>query len=283
MGLAAAPAILRALPQHAHAPAEIGGPVGSHRLRDLRAVQHVDALDRRGAEHFHGKPHRHRAGPDDVAHQRLAHEPFLGGTKLRVVGEAHHRRIEGAGEVKAQPRAGRAVVPPAAQRREQRIARELRHQVAGQAADRPERRGTGPRGAGPPLVIVAVAHHADAIALVERVMQQPLERAPGGMHLDGTLEPAVVRELDVRIAPADMGDDHGVLVLRARRTDLSRCSNRHWPHPARPPGCAMSGRFGGLRGGRRCCGRRPCRCCPTIRIPARTRSGRVRRTPQSAG
>ena len=38
------------------------------------------ALDRRGADRFHREPHRHGAGPDDVAHQCLAHEHLPRGT-----------------------------------------------------------------------------------------------------------------------------------------------------------------------------------------------------------
>src|SRR5215467_708901 len=76
-GLAAAAAILRALPGHAHAAAEIGGREGTRRLHHVGAVQHIEALDRRGADDLGGKPHRHRAGPDDVAHHRLAHLEFF--------------------------------------------------------------------------------------------------------------------------------------------------------------------------------------------------------------
>ena len=61
------------------------------------------------------------------------------------------------------------------------------------------------------LVVVAVADDADAIALLERVVQQPLERAPGRMHLHGALEPPVMGVVEIGVAPADMRDDHGVL------------------------------------------------------------------------
>ena len=56
----------------------------------------------------------------------------------------------------------------------------------------PKVEAPGPGGARASLVIVAVADDADAIALLERVVQQPLERAPGRMHLDGALEPPVM-------------------------------------------------------------------------------------------
>ena len=119
--------------------------------------------------------------------------------------------VERAVQVEEQPRAGGAVVAPLAQRLEQRVARELRHEVAGEAADRAEGRGARPGGAGASLVVVAVADDADAVALLERVVQQPLERAPGRVHLDGALEPAVMGIFQIGIAPADMGDDHGIL------------------------------------------------------------------------
>ena len=119
--------------------------------------------------------------------------------------------VERAAQIEEQPRAGRAVVPPLAQRLEQRIARELRHEVAGETADGAEGRGAGAGGAGATLVIVAVADDPDAVALLERVVQQPLERAPGRMHLDGAFEPSVMGVFEVGVAPADMGDDHGVL------------------------------------------------------------------------
>src|SRR4051812_33701498 len=45
-------------------------------------------------------------------------------------------------------------------------------------------------------------------------MQQPLERTPGRMHLDGAFEPAVVRILHIRVTPADMRDDDRVLAFQ---------------------------------------------------------------------
>ncbi len=60
-------------------------------------------------------------------------------------------------------------------------------------------------------MIVAVAHDADAKALLESVVQQPLERSPGGVHFHGALQPAVVRHRDVGVASADMRDHDGVL------------------------------------------------------------------------
>ena len=41
------------------------------------------------------------------------------------------------------------------------------------------------------------------------------------MHLDGALEPPVMRELDIGIAAADMGDDDGVLGLRLSAANRS--------------------------------------------------------------
>ena len=61
-------------------------------------------------------------------------------------------------------------------------------------------------------MIVAVAHHAHAKAFVERVVQQPFERAPGRVDLDRALDTGVMRVFDVGVASADMGDDPAVLV-----------------------------------------------------------------------
>ena len=54
---------------------------------------------------------------------------------------------------------------------EQRVARQLRHEVASEPADCAEARCSRARRAGPALVVVAVADHADPIALVECVVQ----------------------------------------------------------------------------------------------------------------
>src|SRR5215831_5710010 len=98
-GLAAAAAILRALPGHAHAAAEIGGREGTRRLHHVGAVQHIEALDRRGADDLGGKPHRHRAGPDDVAHHRLAHLEFFAASELRVFRKRGDGRGERTGQI----------------------------------------------------------------------------------------------------------------------------------------------------------------------------------------
>src|SRR5262249_59716241 len=96
-------------------------------------------------------------------------------------------------------------------RLEQGIARELGHEIAGEAADRAERGRAGASGTGASLVVVAVANHADAVALLECVVQEPFERAPGRVHLHAALESPVVSAFDIRVTPADMGDDHRVL------------------------------------------------------------------------
>ncbi len=133
--------------------------------------------------------------------------------ELRIVGKAGDRLIERGVQVHENPRAGRAVVPPLPQRLEQGIARQLRHEIAGEAADRAEARRARTGRAGPALVVVAVTDHADAESLLEGIVQQPFERAPGRMHLDGALQPAVMGIFQVGVAAADMGDDDGVLAF----------------------------------------------------------------------
>ncbi len=60
------------------------------------------------------------------------------------------------------------------------------------------------------LVPVGIGQNTDPVALFERVVQQPLERAPIRMHLDRAFEPRVVRHFDVGIAPADMREHDAV-------------------------------------------------------------------------
>jgi len=187
-------------------------------------VKDVDALDRRRADDLRRKLHRYGTRADDVAHERLARVARAGlllRHKLRVLCKSSDRLGERAAQVDIKPCAGGAVMVPAPQRLKQCVARELRHQVAGEPADRAEGRGPGARGAGPPLVIVAMAHDPDAVAQLEGIVQEPLERAPGGMHLDGALDPAVVRMADIGVAPADMRDDDGVLACE-RAEELIR-------------------------------------------------------------
>ena len=131
--------------------------------------------------------------------------------------------IECAAHIEEQPRARRSVMPALAQRLEQRVARQLRHEVTGQPADRAERRGAWRRRAGAPFVVVAVADHADAKALLECVVQNPFERAPGRMHLDGALDAPVMGIFDIGIASAHMRDDAAVFAAQELRTACPRC------------------------------------------------------------
>ena len=131
--------------------------------------------------------------------------------ELRVVGEPRDVGSEFAHEVDEDAGARRPVMAARAQRREQRVAGKLRHEIAGDAADRAEGRGAGAGRAGASLVVVAVADHADAVAPLQRVVQQPFERAPGRMHLDRALELARMGILHVGVAAADMGDHDRIL------------------------------------------------------------------------
>ena len=66
----------------------------------------------------------------------------------------------------------------------------------------------------PTLVAVGVGEHADAVALFERILQQPLESAPVGVHLDSALDAPVVRDLDVGVTAADVREHDAILVLQ---------------------------------------------------------------------
>ena len=106
--------------------------------------------------------------------------------------------------------AGRGVVAAPAHAFEDRVAVEPLGQEAGEPAVAAEERGAGIAGARPALVAVGIGDDADAVVLLEGVAHDPLERAPGRVHLDCGLH-GVVRVLDVGVAAADVGDHHAVL------------------------------------------------------------------------
>ena len=213
-------------------------------------MQDVHALDRRRTDHFDRKIHRHPAGSDDVAHQRLSDRQFLlpsptcGSSENAVTSSANVPT-----HFEEQPCAGRAVMPSFAQRLEQSVARQLRHEITGQSADRAECRCARRSRTWTPFVVVAVAHDADPIALVECIMEKPFEGAPGRVHLHAALDAPVVSFFDVGVAPADMGDDTAVLAVERFETVRPRCRRRRWRLLPRP-GCATSGGSAGPRGGR---------------------------------
>ena len=102
----------------------------------------------------------------------------------------------------------------AAQRIEQPGPGQLAGKQAGQAAIGAEQRGARMARAVPSLVAVGIGEDADPIALFQRVVQQPLEGTPIGMHLDRALDPRVVRHPDVGISAADVGEHDAILVLQ---------------------------------------------------------------------
>src|SRR5262249_47201094 len=69
------------------------------------------------------------------------------------------------------------------------------------------------------FMAIRISENADAIALIQRIMQQPLEGPPIGMHLHRALNARVVRHLDIGTAAADMRKDDAVLA-RQRREEL---------------------------------------------------------------
>src|SRR5581483_7164530 len=119
----------------------------------------------------------HAPGTDDATHRRALYRKLARRPEQRIVGEGGDRLIERGVQVHKDPRAGRAVVTPLPQRLEQGVARQFRHVIAGEAADRAEARRARTGGAGTSLVVVAVTDHADAESLLEGVVQQPFESA----------------------------------------------------------------------------------------------------------
>ena len=175
------------------------------------------------------KPHGDGARADDVTHRRLADVGWLDLSRageLRILRKSEHWLRKQAAQIEIKPRAGRAVMAPSAQRLKQSVAREVGHQVAGEPTDRAEGRGAGARGAGPSFVVIAVANDTDAITPRERIVEEPLERAPGGMHLDRALQTAVMGAGDVGIAAADVGNDNGVLALQFAKQLICRVDRR---------------------------------------------------------
>ena len=88
---------------------------------------------------------------------------------------------------------------------ENMLAVELARQDAGQAAQGSEFSGTRVRGTGTALVIIGVCTDADPVPAGEGIFNQPLERSPGRMDLDGEFDVRVV-DAHVRVAPAHMGE-----------------------------------------------------------------------------
>ncbi len=100
---------------------------------------------------------------------------------------------------------------PAAQSLEDRVAVKPRRKVAGQAPGGPEKRGAGKICTWAALVAVRIADHSDTVILLECIPQDPLERAPGGMHLHRSFKPPVMGLLDIGIAAANVRQDDAVL------------------------------------------------------------------------
>ena len=48
----------------------------------------------------------------------------------------------------------------------------------------------------------------------ESIVQQPLEGPPAGVDLDRALQPSVVADVQIGVAPAHVGDDDGILLLQ---------------------------------------------------------------------
>src|SRR4051812_1551818 len=58
--------------------------------------------------------------------------------------------------------------------------------------------------AGAAFVAVAVAHHADDVAFIERIPEHPFKDAPAGDELDERAEILIEIKFNVGVAPADV-------------------------------------------------------------------------------
>ena len=101
-----------------------------------------------------------------------------------------------------------------AQRVEQPGAGQIVGEKTGQPTVGPEQRGAGVARAVPALMAIGIGEDADAVALFQSVVQQPLEGGSIGMHLDRALDPRIVRHLDVGIASADVREHDAILVFQ---------------------------------------------------------------------
>ena len=115
--------------------------------------------------------------------------------------------------------AGRAVVVARLHAAPDRVAAQRVEVEAAQAAVGAEDRGARMAGAGPALVVVGVADHADAVAELERIEQEPLERAPRRMDLDRALDRDVVAGVQVGIAAADVGERERAFAVAVQRLE----------------------------------------------------------------
>src|SRR5947209_20374821 len=106
---------------------------------------------------------------------------------------------------------GRAIVPSCTQRREQRIASQLRHEVAGEPAYRPEGRSAGTGRAGTSFVVVAVADDADPESFFKGIVQEPFKCTPRRMHFNGALNPPIVGVFQIGVSSSDLRDHSAVL------------------------------------------------------------------------
>ena len=208
-GGAGAAAILGALVDEAHAGAEVAGAVGAHRLDQVEPVIDVEPLDRRRAHDLDGELGLAVGNARDVAHDQPPRALRARRPRRRIAQEAVCLACELSRHAQVGAVAGGGIVAAAAHAFEDRVAVEPLGQEAGEPAVAAEERGAGIAGAGPALVAVRVGDDADAIALLEGVAHDPLEGAPGRVHLHGRFH-RVVRELDVGVAPADVGRHHAV-------------------------------------------------------------------------
>ena len=172
--------------------------MASDRLDHLGAVANLDGLDPRPRMRRHPNRNLCRAGSGDVTHH------------LRAV-----RRI--CRHIQIQAASGGGVVMPRTHRLEQGRARVLGGEETGQPAIGPEIRTSRIARARAPFVAIAVGDNADAAAKAETVSRHPFEGSPVGMDFDSRLQIGIMVYLDIRIAPANMGENHRVLAALAKR------------------------------------------------------------------
>jgi hypothetical protein len=102
---------------------------------------------------------------------------------------------------------------PAPHSLEDRRTVQLRCDKAGQTTLAAKKRRARIARAGASFVTVGIGDNANAIALLEGIVHDPLECAPGRVHLDSGLQLSIVGIVDIGVAPSDMGDDDAILAF----------------------------------------------------------------------
>src|SRR5205814_9729348 len=132
--------------------------------------------------------------------------PACRGAKLRIPGLELSLSVKRRPDIEHQAATRRGVMMAPAQRIKRPSPAQLAGEQEGQPAIGAEQRGTGVARTVSALMAIGIGKNADAISLLQRVVQEPLESTPIGRYVDRALDARVMRHFDIGIAAADMGE-----------------------------------------------------------------------------